>query len=126
MQGECLECGGRLVGRVDKKFCSDHCRNAFHNEKNKVRRNLLRRVNNALRKNYRILESFQLTGGSATTTRKRLLESGFDFDLHTSVYTTAKGKTYHFIYDLGYLSLEEGYYLIVRKHKRLEKIRISS
>ena len=58
MQKTCLECGEKIVGRVDKKFCSDYCRNAHHNNLNKDRKNLVRNVNNLLRKNYRILEEF--------------------------------------------------------------------
>ena len=31
----CLECGEKIVGREDKKFCSDGCRNAYNNKINK-------------------------------------------------------------------------------------------
>lgn len=126
MLAACLECGEKLRGRTDKKYCSDHCRNTYHNRMNKDRRNLLRRINNRLRKNYRILESFELREGKTTTSRTRLLQKGFDFDLFTSIYTTRKGTQYHFVYDLGYLSLKEGYYVIVKKEERKEVLRTSS
>lgn len=29
---QCLHCADRLLGRADKKFCSDGCRSAYHNE----------------------------------------------------------------------------------------------
>ena len=32
---ECLECREPVKGRVDKKFCSDYCRNAYNNNVNK-------------------------------------------------------------------------------------------
>ena len=35
---ECLECGEPLKGRVDKKFCSDYCRNSHNNKVNKDRK----------------------------------------------------------------------------------------
>ena len=57
MQKQCLECDEKIVGRTDKKFCSDACRNAFNNKVNKDSKNLIRNVNNRLRKNYRVLEA---------------------------------------------------------------------
>ena len=33
---ECLECGVLVKGRIDKKFCSDYCRNSFNNKVNKI------------------------------------------------------------------------------------------
>ena len=56
MQKKCLECGEKIVGRIDKKFCSDACRNAYNNSVNKDSKNLIRNTNNRLRKNYRILD----------------------------------------------------------------------
>jgi hypothetical protein len=31
----CLNCNEKLVGRTDKKFCSDYCRTHYHNALNK-------------------------------------------------------------------------------------------
>ena len=55
MSKTCLECGDKIIGREDKKFCSDGCRNAYNNKMNKDQNNLMRNINNKLRKNYRIL-----------------------------------------------------------------------
>ena len=57
MERACLECGAKIVGRIDKKFCSDACRNAYNNRINKDSKNLIRNTNNRLRRNYRILET---------------------------------------------------------------------
>jgi len=46
MQKACLECGDNIVGRIDKKFCSDGCRNAYNNKVNKDSKNLIRNTNN--------------------------------------------------------------------------------
>lgn len=27
----CLECGEKIIGRADKKFCSDQCRISYNN-----------------------------------------------------------------------------------------------
>ncbi len=114
-QRECLECGTKLLGRIDQKYCSDHCRNAYNNRLNRDSKNLLRNINNKLRKNYRILGSFPLKEGKAKTTKMRLLDKGFDFELFTNLYTTKKGSTYYFVYDMGYLPLDNDYYMIVKR-----------
>ncbi len=115
MQKKCLECGAEIRGRVDKKYCSDQCRNAYNNKVNKDSKNLIRNINNRLRKNYRILDSFSLKDGKTKTTRTRLMDKGFDFEFITNLYTTKKGTTYYFLYDLGYLPLENDYYMIVKR-----------
>ncbi|MGY5850718.1 hypothetical protein [Salegentibacter sp. F14] len=114
MQKACLQCGEKVLGRVDKKFCSDYCRNAYHNNLNKDRKNLVRNVNNRLRKNYRILEECNPTE-KTTTTKNKLLAKGFNFDYITSIYTTKSGKIYYFVYDQGYLPLDNGFYALVKR-----------
>jgi len=110
-----LECKEPIRGRTDKKFCSDYCRNAYHNKRNKDSKNLIRNINNRLRKNYRILDSFPLKDGKTRTSRNSLINKGFDFDYITSLYTTKKGSTYFFVYDLGYLPLDNDYFMIVKR-----------
>jgi predicted nucleic acid-binding Zn ribbon protein len=110
----CLECGEKIVGREDKKFCSDGCRNAYNNKMNKDSTNFMRNVNNKLRKNYRILSTLNVEGKSKTT-RAKLLSKGFDFDFFTNILQTKTGNTYYFLYDQGYLSLENDYYMLVKK-----------
>lgn len=112
---KCLECGTEIKGRADKKFCSDYCRNAYNNNINKDSKNLVRNINNRLRKNYRILDSFELKDGKTKTTKTRLMDKGFDFEYLTNLYTTRKGSTYFFVYDLGYLPLDNDYYMIVKR-----------
>ena len=114
MQKACLECGEKIVGRIDKKFCSDYCRNAHNNNLNKDSKNLLRNINNQLRKNYRVLEELN-PEGKTKTTKSRLLAKGFSFEFFTSIYTTKAGTVYFFVYDQGYLPLEGDYYALVRR-----------
>ena len=110
----CLECGEKIVGREDKKFCSDGCRNAFNNKINKDSTNFMRNVNNKLRKNYRILSALNVDGKSKTT-RTKLLSKGFDFEFFTNILNTKTGNTYYFLYDQGYLALENDYFMLVKK-----------
>ena len=110
----CLECHEKIVGREDKKFCSDGCRNAYNNKMNKDHTNLMRNINNKLRKNYRILTELN-PEGKTKTTKNKLISRGFDFDLITSVYTTKTGNTYYFVYDQGYMAVENEGYVLVKK-----------
>ncbi|SOE20830.1 Uncharacterized protein containing a Zn-ribbon [Spirosomataceae bacterium TFI 002] len=116
MPTHCLECGTPIQGRADKKFCSDLCRNTYNNKLNTDSISLVRNTNNALRKNRRILE--RICGEEkAKTTWSTLNSKGFDFNLITSIRTTKKGSTYHFVYDYGYLELDNNFYLIVKDNR---------
>ena len=110
----CLECGDKIVGREDKKFCSDGCRNAYNNKINKDSTNFMRNVNNKLRKNYRILCELNIEGKSRTT-RNKLMSKGFDFEFFTSILNTKTGNTYFFVYDQGYRILEDDFFMLVKK-----------
>ncbi len=114
MDKTCLECGDKIVGREDKKFCSDGCRNAYNNKINKDSTNFMRNVNNKLRKNYRILSELNPEEKSKTT-KSKLLSKGFDFEFFTSILNTNTGNTYYFVYDQGYRVLESDYYMLVKK-----------
>ena len=114
MDKTCLECGDKIVGREDKKFCSDGCRNAYNNKINKDSTNFMRTVNNNLRKNYRILSALNVDG-KGKTTKSKLMSKGFDFEFFTNILQTKTGNTYYFVYDQGYRVLEEDYYMLVKK-----------
>jgi predicted nucleic acid-binding Zn ribbon protein len=110
----CLECSEKIVGREDKKFCSDSCRNAYNNKINKDSTNFMRNVNNKLRKNYRILSELNSEGKSKAT-RDKMINKGFDFDFFTNILQTKTGNTYYFLYDQGYRSLDNDYFMLVKK-----------
>lgn len=114
MTKTCLECGEKIIGREDKKFCSDGCRNTYNNKINKDSTNFMRNINNKLRKNYRILSEIN-TEGKSKTTRAKLLSKGFDFEFFTNILETKTGNTYFFVYDQGYRALEDDFYMLVKK-----------
>ena len=111
---KCLECDEVVKGRIDKKFCSDYCRNSHNNRVNKVSKNLIRNINNRLRKNYKILSELNITGKTKVT-RTKLYDKGFDFQFFTSIYKTKTGNTYFYIYDEGYLSLDNEIFLLIKR-----------
>ena len=110
----CLECSEKIVGREDKKFCSDSCRNAYNNKINKDSTNFMRNVNNKLRKNYRILCELN-TDGKSKATRDKMINKGFDFEFFTNILQTKTGNTYYFLYDQGYRSMDNDYFMLVKK-----------
>ena len=111
---KCLECDEVVKGRIDKKFCSDYCRNSHNNRVNKDSKNLIRNINNRLRKNYKILSELNITGKTKIT-RTKLYDKGFDFQFFTSIYKTKTGNTYFYIYDEGYLSLDNELFLLIKR-----------
>jgi hypothetical protein len=112
----CLSCGKPLKGRTDKKFCDDYCRNNYNNQLKSATNNLVRNINNALGKNRRIMESMFADGEEMTkTTKDKLLQKGFQFKYITNTYTNKKGTVYFFCYDIGYLPLENDWYLLVKR-----------
>lgn len=114
MQRKCLECDAKIIGRRDKKFCSDGCRNTYNNRLNSDNKNLVRNTNNRLRKNYRILGKLN-PKQKTKVSRAKLVENGFDFNYITSIYKTKAGAVYYFVYDQGFLPLEDEFFLIVKR-----------
>jgi predicted nucleic acid-binding Zn ribbon protein len=112
----CLNCGKALKGRIDKKFCDDSCRNNFNNKLNTEKTNLVRNINNVLIKNRRILSlALPEKEGMKKITRHKLLEMGFNFKYHTHQYQNQKGQIYYFVYEYGYLPLEDDWLLLVKR-----------
>lgn len=74
----------------------------------------MRNINNKLRKNYRILTELNAEGKSKTT-RIKLLNKGFDLEYFTSILTTKSGNTYYFVYDQGFMALDQDFFILVKK-----------
>lgn len=93
----CMQCGQRLFGRRDKKFCNDFCRNTFNNQLNKENIEVIRITNNKLKKNHKILRNLVETS-KLNLTRTELELLGFDLNLVTS-FDMDGGKIYRKVYD---------------------------
>jgi predicted nucleic acid-binding Zn ribbon protein len=112
----CQECGEVLRGRIDQRFCSDQCRSTYHNRRKAAPSELMRRINRVLRKNYRIFCAAH-PNGKARVSGDFLRAQGFHFPYFTHPYRTQAGKTYYFVYEQGYLALDDGSYALVINHK---------
>ncbi|REE00099.1 hypothetical protein [Marinoscillum furvescens] len=117
MTKECMECGREIYGRADKRFCGDACRSAYNNKLTGGTDKLVRSVNRKLRKNREILSRLN-PEGKTTLHREQLLKGGFDMEYVTNTYTTKDGRTYRFCYEQGYLELDKGFVLLVRRDPR--------
>ncbi len=117
MNRKCLDCGEPIFGRVDKKFCSDLCRNNYNNRQNSELSATMREVNTILRKNRRILSELN-PGDKVTLHKDKLANIGFNFTYFTNTYVTQKGHIYYFVYEYGYLPLENNFYMIVVRDQK--------
>lgn len=119
MDKTCPECGEPIKGRIDKKFCSDLCRNSFNNKQNSDSNNYMRNINNILRRNRRILEELTPEGKSKVH-RDKLTSRGFNFSYFTNIYSTKTGNQYFFCYEYGYLQLEGDFFALVKRQEWVE------
>jgi hypothetical protein len=119
MERKCLDCGEIIYGRVDKKFCSDQCRNNYNNRMNTDNSVVVRNVNAILRKNRRILSELIPSEGKINLHKDKLINKGFNFNYITHLYTTQKGSTYRFVYEYGYLPLENDFYMLVIREQKI-------
>jgi predicted nucleic acid-binding Zn ribbon protein len=103
----CIQCGEKMVGRLDKKFCDAQCRNNYNNKIKRKSEKMIIDINRLLRRNRKILKQFNPEG--KTTIRKEYLEKlNFEFNFHTHTFTTKNNNTYIFCHEYGYLEIENG------------------
>jgi hypothetical protein len=114
MRRLCLDCDTALVGRSDKKFCDDACRSNYNNKLKSNDLIYIRKVNSILKKNRKILKSYN-PEGKARIGLKKLQSKGFNFDFTTNIYKTGKGTEYRFCYEYGYLLLPPDDVLLVKR-----------
>lgn len=112
MEKTCLNCQESIIGRSDKKFCSDQCRSSFNNRANSQENSYIKTVNAILKKNRKILADMNPTG-KAKVKREDLIQKGFDFKFLTNIYRTKSGNTYFFCYDQGYFKIDNEYLALV-------------
>lgn len=75
----------------------------------------IKNINNVLIKNRKILDGILGEEKTAKANKEKLLQQGFNFKYITHTFKNQKGDTYCFCYEMGYLPLENDWYLIVRR-----------
>lgn len=96
----CLQCGNILFGRVDKKFCNDHCRNTYNNNQNRMNFKNIRETNNILIKNHKLLREF-LAQEEYSIELKILDAKGFKIEYITGI-EKIDDEEFFLVYDIKY------------------------
>ena len=113
----CLQCGVDITkGRSDRKFCSDGCKNLFHNKLKIQEHHEIKKVDTILKRNRRILKKiFNPRKEEVFVNKEVLLKQGFDFNFHTHTHITKKYKNeFTFCYDYGYLEIAKDRYRLIK------------
>ncbi len=103
----CRMCGRPVSGRVDKKFCDDHCRSNFNNKARSRAAAEIRLVNSILRHNRRVLNSMVMDDDETYALRSSMDERGFNFNFYTQQQTLDDGNIVMLCYDYAWRHIDE-------------------
>lgn len=107
MDKKCKNCQEKMIGRIDRKFCSAYCKSTYHYYESRDQpQTFFRKVDTQLKANRRILKDYN-KAGKATLRSEVLLSEGFDPSFFTHYWKNKKGQVYLFCYEYGFLKLEE-------------------
>lgn len=99
----CVRCGDTIEGRLDKKFCSESCKSAYHYELSlQNEESLFKIIDRQLKTNRRILKEFN-RAGKATVRKQVLIDEGFDPKYFTHYWKAKNGNMYLFCYEYGFM-----------------------
>ncbi len=119
MAATCLNCDFVIseLNRSDKKFCCGICRSEFNNKMNSAANNYVRKTNNNLSKNRRILQKYMPMGvNSVVIPRDNLRDDEFNFNLHTgSEWHEPADNLIYYCYEYGYIDHGSGKVTILLK-----------
>lgn len=111
----CPECNAVIHGRIDKKFCDDHCRTNFHNRMNSEAGQVMRNTNSILRKNRRILSVLLKKSDCIQISSDKLLQTGFNVCFYTQTITDHLGNNYQCCYEFGFRKQSEDSFVLIKK-----------
>jgi len=115
IKGQCWQCGEKLKGRSDKRFCDVECKNNYHNENSTEAEETLKRIVKILKENRNILKDVLGKELSVNTTRAKLESKGYEMDYLTHIKEIgSKKKKYHYVLDYGYRVEDDGTLTVVR------------
>lgn len=103
---KCPTCDQIIVGRSDKKYCSDQCRSIANKSIRASAESIILSTNKILRKNRTILKTLCPVGKAVV--RKEVLDAmHYDVNVFSSTYRTRKNQVYYFCYDYGFTPIKE-------------------
>ena len=101
----CLECGDMIpYGRGDRKFCSEGCKNRFHNREARQYRVRYARTIGVLQKNHDILQHL-VRMGIRSISKAELVQLGYRPDFVTS-FTRESRRTVCRCFDIVFFDTE--------------------
>jgi hypothetical protein len=104
---KCLNCGKKLTGRTDKKYCDPQCKSSHQYKRAKEQpERFYNKVDNQLRLNRKLLKEYNKAGKTVIRSEV-LLGEGFDPKFFTHYWKNQKGDVYLFIYEYGFLKKKE-------------------
>lgn len=107
MERFCLSCRKKLEGRIDKKFCDQYCKSAYHYKLSQEEApKFYNQVDNQLKLNRKILKQYN-KAGKATIRAEIILDLGFNPNYFTHYWKNQKGDVYLFVYEYGFLRRKE-------------------
>ena len=115
----CLDCGDKIRGRSDKKFCSDQCRNNYNNRQNREINQYVRNIHSLLRKNRKILSDLY-DAGKMRVHKDALLVSGYSFGFFTHVVEPENGPVFWYCYEYGFSEPEDEYIKLVKNESIID------
>ena len=120
---KCPVCGEKLEGRIDKKFCSVHCKSTFHYKlKRENEPSMFENIDSILKHNRRILKEYN-KAGKATVRKETLLADGFNPKYFTHYWKAKNGNLYLFCYEFGFMEKTENNktkYVLIQWQKYME------
>ncbi len=100
-QKYCLNCGAPLHGRMDKLYCSEHCKDTWHNKRKSRIRKKRASVMSVLNNNHEILTALLQSGRTVWITP--LVEAmGFKPDYFTRLVEIGSGSIRCECFDIRY------------------------
>ena len=109
----CLECGTDLsYGRKGRKFCSDKCKNDWHNRENHLARTVHLTIISSLNRNYEVLMRINRMG-MPSVNLEDLVKMGFNPAIFTG-HRIIKGHN-------QYSCFEFDYYLSTNRISHIER-----
>lgn len=112
----CLLCQKTIRGRSDKKFCNDYCRNYYNNKNKPPLNDFVKKTNQALLLNRKILEDLLEEKNQMKIIEEEKLDRlGFQFELITSQKLNKSGTQYNYCYEFGFFPLHGNRLLVFRK-----------
>ncbi|RYM33552.1 hypothetical protein ERX46_11480 [Brumimicrobium glaciale] len=112
----CKVCRNLVIGRADKIFCSVKCKNFYHLELRAITAIAASDIDKILHRNRSILS--ELIGGNKRQVKIKRLEmdkKNFHFKYQTHKNINSKGKTYNWLYDLGWMEFSNDEILLLKK-----------